>query len=77
MWAVDLFEADGMAPSDPVVFIDPWVYTGGSPTRTFDVLANGSILAITRGGNAREQFKVSEFQVRLNFIDELRERMRN
>ncbi|MDH3206038.1 MAG: protein kinase [Gemmatimonadota bacterium] len=70
---------DELRAGPPAVLIEPWPYVTEVPTRSYDVLDDGSFVASLNqdGGDFRTQFKVEEVHVIMNFVDELRARVPN
>ena len=53
--------------------IDPWPYVGTIDVRSYDILADGSFVAVV-GLVRRNQFRVTELHVVLNFFEDLKGR---
>ena len=65
----------------PATVFAKWQYRLGTPSRSYDVLRDGSFFGVTTTGGGsqasyRSRNKVQEFHVVLNFLTELRERVR-
>ena len=65
----------------PTTVFARWPYEGSSSGRSYDVLADGSLLGVAFAGGAdraglRAQHKVTELHVVLNFLEELRARVK-
>jgi len=82
MMVVDI--ADGTSsPARPLM--DPWPYEQTYPGRSYDVLADGRIIAVSnnegfgedeeQSSTYRELYRVDELQIVFNFIEVLRQRM--
>ena len=75
MMVVDIAEG---RPSRARLLIDPWPYNTTIPTRNYDVLEDGGLIAIMvedESSNFRERYRVDELQVVFNFVEVLRQRM--
>jgi hypothetical protein len=84
MMVADVVPGDDFGVSGAAPFIDPWTYGSHSPSRAYDVLADGSLIVSQyESGSAgtllwfQERFRVDEFHVVLNFFEELRTRAGN
>jgi dipeptidyl aminopeptidase/acylaminoacyl peptidase len=82
MMVVDVTPGDPFRVGPAESLIDPWPYRATLPVRSYDVLADGSFIVAanadeTVDGDPRQQTRVSEFHVVLNFFEVLKERMGN
>ena len=80
---VDVSSEGGLRPGRARPLIDPWPFQWTVAFRDYDVFADGSFVAISYGGEPgesleqamRRRYRVGEFKVVTNWLDELRERM--
>jgi serine/threonine-protein kinase len=81
LMAVDVAPGAPFRPGRPAPFIAPWTYGGSTPVTGYDVAKDGSFIApvLTGGrviGDERTVARIGEIHVVLNFLDELRARVR-
>ena len=82
MMVVDIAEG---RPSSARLLIDPWPYITTSGARNYDLFEDGGFIAATidlqsnddeeESSGFREQYRVGELQVVLNFFEVLRQRV--
>jgi Tol biopolymer transport system component len=70
-----------LSVAPPTVVLKQWPYASSSPGRSYDVFPDGSFLGVTaQGGSSlpaiQSHNKVAEFHVVLNFLQELRTRVK-
>jgi hypothetical protein len=82
MMAVDVAPGAPFRAGRAAPVIASWPYLGATPATGYDVAKDGSfVVPMLSGGRVagdeRTLFRVGEIHVVLNFLDELRERVRN
>ena len=65
----------------PTTVLAQWPYSTSTPSRTYDVAPDGSLLGVSFAGGSnttalRAQHKVTELHIVLNFLEELRARVK-
>jgi Tol biopolymer transport system component len=78
MMVVDVTSRDPFRVSRAVPFIDPWPYANPGVVRGYDLFPDGSFVAVAREGGGvapRRLRRVSQLNVVLNFVAELRVRV--
>lgn len=82
MMAVDVAPGAPFRAGRAVSLIASWPYVATTPATAYDVAEDGSFVVPTLSGgrvsgNERTRFRVGEIHVVLNFLSELRERVKN
>jgi hypothetical protein len=81
LMSVDVAESSGGFRASRATEVMPWLWGSTTPMTGFDIARDGSFLASdipegTTGADRRRANRIGEIHVTLNFLDELRARVR-